>query len=359
MNTGTGHTLAVGLTLAAAIGIAAGGAGAQELAAPSPSGCATRLDPDGADAVGANRRAGLYDGTPGRRGVVHVPLNFYIVRRTDGTGAPPLWRIDTAVEDADAAFAGASIQFCRRFPLRYVDDDGFFVVDNRAEADLLRDSFGVPDSLNVFVVDGLVIDGNGVCAISSFTWSGAQGIVIDSACLGSPTNATTFPHEIGHYFDLLHTHETARGRECVDGSNCLTAGDLLCDTPADPGLGSHNVDAGCAYFGVERDTCDDAPYTPDPRNLMSSAPVACRDRLSPGQVEWSLATLANLRPGLGRADCDLCRADLDGDGAATTRDVVVFLDLFAGGSPSADWNGDLRVNTLDVLGFLGDWAGGC
>ncbi len=42
-------------------------------------------------------------------------------------------------------------------------------------------------------------------------------------------------HEFGHYFGLYHTAETRFGAEKVDGSNCKTAGDKVCDTPADPG----------------------------------------------------------------------------------------------------------------------------
>lgn len=42
-------------------------------------------------------------------------------------------------------------------------------------------------------------------------------------------------HEFGHYFGLLHTADTRFGIEKVDGTNCETAGDRVCDTPADPG----------------------------------------------------------------------------------------------------------------------------
>lgn len=50
------------------------------------------------------------------------------------------------------------------------------------------------------------------------------------------------PHEFGHYFGLLHTYQDSNNndikkRELVTrgiGSNCTTAGDELCDTPADP-----------------------------------------------------------------------------------------------------------------------------
>ncbi len=42
-------------------------------------------------------------------------------------------------------------------------------------------------------------------------------------------------HEFGHFFGLYHTFEEKFGRELPNGDNCETTGDLICDTPADPG----------------------------------------------------------------------------------------------------------------------------
>lgn len=50
------------------------------------------------------------------------------------------------------------------------------------------------------------------------------------------THPTTWMHEFGHYFGLRHTFGPANrnlsGKELVDGSNCDTDGDKICDTPA-------------------------------------------------------------------------------------------------------------------------------
>lgn len=43
-------------------------------------------------------------------------------------------------------------------------------------------------------------------------------------------------HEFGHFFGLHHTFEDrAFGKSPTDGSECFTTGDLICDTPPDPG----------------------------------------------------------------------------------------------------------------------------
>ncbi len=44
----------------------------------------------------------------------------------------------------------------------------------------------------------------------------------------------TIPHLMGHIFGLLHTNGNGNHAELVNGSNCLTTGDFICDTQADP-----------------------------------------------------------------------------------------------------------------------------
>jgi hypothetical protein len=96
-------------------------------------------------------------------------------------------------------------------------------------------------------------------------------VVGDQAADGKTT-----PHEMGHYFSLLHTFQnsanaTIAERELVTrgvGANCSTKGDQLCDTPADP----HDLPNGaqynnCVYTGGLTDA-NGAAFTPDPSNIM-------------------------------------------------------------------------------------------
>lgn len=73
-------------------------------------------------------------------------------------------------------------------------------------------------------------------------------------------------HEIGHCLGLYHTFETAFGNELVNGSNCTTAGDKVCDTPADPN-GAFNSTT-CVYTGTGRDA-NNQLYNPMVNNIMS------------------------------------------------------------------------------------------
>ena len=50
------------------------------------------------------------------------------------------------------------------------------------------------------------------------------------------------PHELGHYFSLLHINgiwmfNEEFPRELVSGEECGFRGDLICDTPGQPGYG--------------------------------------------------------------------------------------------------------------------------
>ena len=63
-------------------------------------------------------------------------------------------------------------------------------------------------------------------------------------------NGSTFIHEMGHFFNLYHTHTTTNGEENVLRNNCTWAGDGFCDTPADPRLNSENVEE-CEYVARE------------------------------------------------------------------------------------------------------------
>ncbi len=121
---------------------------------------------------------------------------------------------------------------------------------------------------------------------------------------------STFPHEIGHSLNLLETHQARLEngvviRECPDGSNCSTAGDLICDTPADPGL-SGLVTASCVYTGTATSQYPCTPgqtYSPDTHNIMSYSLHMCRNHLSEGQslrmrrfLETSHPNMINIYP---------------------------------------------------------------
>lgn len=93
------------------------------------------------------------------------------------------------------------------------------------------------------------------------------GIVIKKGCFSGDVLA----HEMGHFFSLGHTFE-GNGAENVDGSNCTTEGDGLCDTPADPFTDGdpmdQYIDDDCRFIFGGVDANGDY-YNPDLGNIMS------------------------------------------------------------------------------------------
>jgi hypothetical protein len=114
---------------------------------------------------------------------------------------------------------------------------------------------------------------------------------VNGLAITRPQAASTWLHEIGHFFGLQHTHaEAGEGKELVDGSNCSVAGDLICDTPATPNTWATAYD--CNYTGTERDP-NGQLYRPDVSNVMAYSNGCTKDNLSLGQEKRLLFFLRN------------------------------------------------------------------
>ena len=72
-------------------------------------------------------------------------------------------------------------------------------------------------------------------------------------------------------------------KELVNGNNCSSDGDQICDTPADPKLTIQNINSFCRYIGTETDSNGDS-YAPDTKNIMSYSMKGCRSHFSEQQL---------------------------------------------------------------------------
>lgn len=327
--------------------------------------CPMSPTPEQVGTVLADLAAGLYEAPPQaeRGGVIQVGIAFHVVRRSNGTGGLTEDRLAAALVDTNEAFASANIRFCRPVPTRYIDSDEFyFFINSFSEIDRLRRTDPVPGLINIYCTEVLDSELGPLGGISSFTFSDVQGIVMRNSHVGVPTNRSTVPHEVGHYFNLFHTHESAFGADCASGLNCQFVGDQVCDTPADPRLGGFNV-TGCVYSGTETDPCAQ-PYAPDPSNYMSYAPHVCRDAFTPGQIDRAYAVLLNLRTELSRTACGRpCQGDASGDLFVNIVDLAAVLTHwgreYSGPTGSGDADGDGNVNFDDILAVLANWNVAC
>ncbi|WP_064198100.1 MULTISPECIES: T9SS type A sorting domain-containing protein [Emticicia] len=121
----------------------------------------------------------------------------------------------------------------------------FKIVDEAA----LRQANDVSDAINIYFVKYITLQNltilSGYAALPSYAASTNRIFYSYFERTEDDFNNLknkTFLHEIGHYFGLLHTfqdsnHADISKRELVTrgaGSNCVSTGDQLCDTQADP-----------------------------------------------------------------------------------------------------------------------------
>lgn len=184
-----------------------------------------------------------------------------------------------AVDSLNAKFSPicASFEVCE---FRYVDNYQYDELDDGIESRLqdLITKNRVDSRINIFFVDEFE-DQPGLCGKSTFEGikSAASGsIAITKRCIMGSVNALS--HEMGHFFGLEDTY--ANGNEHADESNCATAGDKICDTPADPYVANASIDVyinplTCIFHFMGKDSNGDF-YEPDVSNIMSSYPCRCR-----------------------------------------------------------------------------------
>ncbi len=112
---------------------------------------------------------------------------------------------------------------------------------------------------------------------SGGVWGGYAYEIPNTYCsvaTGNLNRANTTTHEVGHCIGLLHTFETSYGVETINGSNCATTGDRVCDTPADPYGRSCATVTNCVYSGSCTDANGASNYNPPISNIMAYWPIA-------------------------------------------------------------------------------------
>ncbi len=227
-------------------------------------------------------------------GTRHINLTIHIVRYANGSGGIAQNTINTAVAQLNTTYTPALIQFSVT-STDYIDDDTYAYVDNLQEAEELMAMNVQPATINVYFVPGAA----GICGRAY--QPGIRLIVVN----GCAADGKAFPHEVGHNLFLLHTHDTNYGTERITRTditgctaNCASAGDLLCDTPADPNLYG-NVNTSCQWTGSATDPCGYTNYAPDTHNYMSYTLSSCANQFTEQQIDrmhMMLSTYPTIKP---------------------------------------------------------------
>lgn len=237
----------------------------------------------------ANKQA-ISDGMSFPRETIYVPVTFHMVADDDGAG-----RVD--VEDVFDQLCALNEEFLDTGFEFYIDEDFNFInntlvyeapTGGAAVAEMIRQKRdNGANALNIFITLNARMGNEENGTVLGFYAFENDWIVIRRNQIGNGEN--TLAHEIGHYFSLKHPHsgwesdpweENRHGNpvlqnringvqiELVDGSNCNTAGDQLCDTPPDYNFGLR-WDLSCPPFNLNVEDRNGDTIVPQQNNYMS------------------------------------------------------------------------------------------
>ncbi len=176
-------------------------------------------------------------------------------------------QFDDALQDLNDNFSGAKIQFQQEDIVIYSSNQ-FYDLDLAVTTFFPND---VPNTLNIYISNSLKDGDNILNGKAHFPDDGIERVYIRDVFFntGVDIHSAVLSHEIGHFFLLFHTFETALTSCSIDGvSNCQILGDGICDTPQDNfGL---IVNSPTQFYGA---TCNplDFNHAILVRNFMSYA----------------------------------------------------------------------------------------
>ena len=142
--------------------------------------------------------------------------------------------------------------------------------------------------INVFMLEYIDLEDCGTSTFEGILTEKDAIVYTEKSCIDDI--AGQIAHHLGHTFGLSDTYD-AFSIELVDGSNCETTADRLCDTPADPYLQTFispedrllldqklisdtYFNAACEFLNEIRDPNGEY-YQPDMGNIMSAYPCKC------------------------------------------------------------------------------------
>jgi hypothetical protein len=219
--------------------------------------------------------------------VRYVPINFMVGGKTNQSiVAASVENILDMMCRLNESYEDSNIQFYIYGGIKFIYNDSYYDNPGTASA-LISNSYREISAVDVLIGKNADTPGGGLGVTLGHYNPNKDWVVIKTSEVNY--SSETFPHELGHYLSLNHPHNgwdadpwdsNVHGNpvtitsspsnpsvpvELANGSNCETAGDFLCDTPADYnlGFGWNN----CNYTGGATDANGDL-LDPDENNYM-------------------------------------------------------------------------------------------
>lgn len=186
----------------------------------------------------------------------YVPVKFHLVAQTDGNNRVSLQDVLNQLCALNEDFAPMDIQFYISNGFNNINNTAMY--SNHSSTTTVMNFNKANNAMNIYVVNDATPTGDGLGTTLGYYSPGRDWIVIRKSETNGPS--ATLPHEVGHFFSLMHPHNgwdavpysaAMHGNpvqpnspgpgfvpnERQDGSNCNTAGDFICDTPPDYNFG--------------------------------------------------------------------------------------------------------------------------
>lgn len=246
-----------------------------------------------------------------RNATTYVPLKFHLVGKDDGSERISYTRVLDQLCLLNEIFADTEMQFYVFEGFNEINSTAIYEDHFSTRASMAMGREKENRALNVWLLGEAQLD-NSVGQTFGYYTPFEDWLVIRNIHINK--RGYTLPHEIGHYFSLLHTFngwgengaepysDTYAGQpaperssggvlnEYADGSNCAIAGDMVCDTPADYLYLEKLNFNGCEYTGTMLDPKGEA-LMPDPALIMGYFADNCLDNFTPEQIELMQADL--------------------------------------------------------------------
>jgi uncharacterized repeat protein (TIGR01451 family) len=233
--------------------------------------------------------------------ITYVPIRPHIIRRSNGTGGMTLDKLANVIANTNRYYlnnnSGIQFYLAGTNP-DYIDNDNLYdgfpaydesSVNGRDAANALNQYY-----VHTFTNPGVA----GYAYFPSNNVQSTRSFILDEDDEQDMGNRL-IPHELGHNFNLIHTFGklSVGTNELVtrgNGANCMTAGDELCDTPADP-YGRQGATTafqnGCQVYNGTATDEQGQLYQPSITNIMSYY-FACTHDFTPGQHDRMQGGLA-------------------------------------------------------------------
>lgn len=243
-----------------------------------------------------------------RGSIVNLGLRICVIHKLNVSGESQA-TIQSQLDRVNNAFLSVGVHFdiCSFADIPN-NDLADFETFSQSDVDLINMNCNDPRLINIYIVDKIC----GTVCVEGNTEIASNEIFLRRGNLFSP-NSPVFIHEMGHLFGLMHTFGNSQCDPTKDpnGSDDAAKGDMIPDTPADPGLFCNGnspdpigctpstcipcncsyVDNTCNYIG--RGTY--SRFHPQVNNYMAYSRASCYGIFTRGQIDVMKANIPRLQ----------------------------------------------------------------